>query len=702
MTFTPAKTLKDRSYIGLVLSQFLAAFNDQAIHIVAIFYASDLLHGYVRYADGRFDQKLIVSLVTACFISPFFFFSPLAGILADKYSKQRTIVFWKVAEVFITGLALFAFLLPHFVDGASMKTAATISSFLMIAAVFLMGTHSAFFVPAKYGIMPEILHTSILSRGNGLLEGTSFVSQILGTSFGGYLYFFCKSRPSEAAIDTGGLILGSEWKIGLVLFALAFVGAAFSLLVARIPAAAPDRQLTLNPLVPLAKNFGELRRSRPLVLATIGIAFFTFMTLFLRQTLLYQGETNKELGIAKQRNEAVAAADVGTKKSAEEPSQLDELWIATLVALLGFGVGAGCTLAGKLSGSRLELGLVPVGTMLLILLTIVLGFVARPPPEMHNVQSLFKTLSETALAQWGTIVCLLAIGLAAGLYIVPLYTLLQHRAPKDSKGNMVATSNFVNVTGGLMAVIMFYGVTYLFESIQGNKITPEDATQRAAYVAQVEAHQSIPRMLFFTASGATLLVLLAFVRLRPDFLLRMISYFKQPSRRTLRAIGADHVPSYGPLLIVSNASSLADWVNIVSVVDRKLSFVWQEPNANSSDAGLRGWALRTGIGNKLTDQPAQRGELLNLVQKQLLNNDLVGIPVIGLTALTVPEFQHLSHTRNEPNLRLLPIAVRSEAGQECVVVGGYLPAMAGWDELQAALQHLLTAPLESLAVDHGH
>ena len=698
MTFTPAKTLKDRSYIGLVLSQFLAAFNDQAIHIVAIFYASDLLHGYVHL--GGFDQKLIVSIVTACFISPFFFFSPLAGILADKYSKQRTIVFWKVAEVFITGLALFAFVLPHLVGGESMKTATTISSFLMIAAVFLMGTHSAFFVPAKYGIMPEILHTSVLSRGNGLLEGTSFVSQILGTSFGGYLYFFFKSRPSAAAVDSGGLILGSEWIIGLVLFVLAFVGAAFSMLVARIPAAAPERVLTLNPLVPLAKNFGELRRSRPLVLATIGIAFFTFMTLFLRQTLLYQGETNKELGLAKQRNNAVAAADAN--KPADEHGQLDELWIATLVALLGFGVGAGCTLAGKLSGSRLELGLVPIGTMLLILLTVVLGFVARPPPEMESNSGLFSVLSHTAAAQWGTILCLLAIGLAAGLYIVPLYTLLQHRAPKDSKGNMVATSNFVNVTGGLMAVIMFYGVTFLFESIQGNKISPEDATHRAEYVAQVESHQSIPRMLFFTASGATLLVLLVFVRMRPDFLLRMISYFKQPSRRSLRAIGADHVPSYGPLLIASNAASLADWLNVVSVIDRKLSFVWQEQGTDSADAGLQGWALRTGIGTELDTQPAQRGELLKLVQKQLLNNDLVGVPVVGPTAISVSEFQHFSHTKNEPNLRILPVAVRSEDGRVSIVVGSYLPATASWEELKSALQHLIHEPLEHFAQDHGH
>ncbi|MDX1962296.1 MAG: MFS transporter [Pirellulales bacterium] len=360
MNFIPATKLSDRSYVGLVLSQFLAAFNDQAIHIVAIFFASDLLHGYVHLPG--FDQKTIVSIVTACFIAPFFLFSPLAGILADKYSKQRTIVFWKIAEVFITGLALVGFLLPHTVGWgwADSKTIATISAFLVIAAVFLMGTHSAFFVPAKYGIMPEILHTSVLSRGNGILEGTSFVSNILGTSFGGYLYFFLKNRADPLA--------GGEWVIGLTLFALAWLGMAFAYLVAPIPAASPDRQFTLNPLVPLAKNFGELRRSKPLVLAVVGIAFFTFMTLFVRQTLLFQGESAKELHEARAHlaemtppasssNNPVppagatpdAPAQTSTTllptplvpPSAQPSQQLDELWIATLVALVGFGVGGG-------------------------------------------------------------------------------------------------------------------------------------------------------------------------------------------------------------------------------------------------------------------------------------------------------------------------------------------------------------------------
>ncbi len=91
MAFEPAHSLlKSRSYIGLVLAQFLAAFNDQAIHFVAIFYAGDML---VRYIGAKhLDEKAIVTIVTACFIAPFFFFSPLAGVLADKFSKRNTLV----------------------------------------------------------------------------------------------------------------------------------------------------------------------------------------------------------------------------------------------------------------------------------------------------------------------------------------------------------------------------------------------------------------------------------------------------------------------------------------------------------------------------------------------------------------------------------------------------------------------------------
>src|SRR5215471_11870283 len=216
--FRPSPTLKSRSFIGLVLSQFLAAFNDQASHIVAFFYATDMLVRFVGVP--HVDTKFVVSIVTACFITPFFLFSPLAGVLADKYSKRDIVVFWKLVEVGIMTVALGALLLPHLagLGIASSQVLAVVSSVTMVSIVFLMGTHSAFFVPAKYGMMPEILHTSILSRGNGLLEGTSFVANILGTVFGGVLY---SAHWVKSHIDSTGaenlLQPGNEWVIGLVL-----------------------------------------------------------------------------------------------------------------------------------------------------------------------------------------------------------------------------------------------------------------------------------------------------------------------------------------------------------------------------------------------------------------------------------------------------------------------------------------------------
>src|SRR5262249_51992398 len=156
-------------------------------------------------------------------------FSTLAGMLADKYSKRSTLVFWKLAEVGMMALALAGFLLPHFAgaDEATARTLALWSAALVISVVFLMETHSAFFVPAKYGVMPEILHPVVLSRGNGFLEGTSFVAQILGTTCGGILYTKLQStlhvQPSGSVLE-----LGNEWMIGVLLLVLAVVGAVAS------------------------------------------------------------------------------------------------------------------------------------------------------------------------------------------------------------------------------------------------------------------------------------------------------------------------------------------------------------------------------------------------------------------------------------------------------------------------------------------
>jgi acyl-[acyl-carrier-protein]-phospholipid O-acyltransferase/long-chain-fatty-acid--[acyl-carrier-protein] ligase len=707
MHWETSKTLASRSYLGLVLSQFLAAFNDQAIHFVAIFYASDLL---VRFAHvPKVDQKLVLAVVTACFIAPFFLFSPIAGILADKFSKRTTIVFWKAAEVGITALALLAFLMLHTIPWgwAAPETIGVISAVILIICVFAMGTHSAFFVPAKYGIMPEILHASVLSRGNGLLEGTSFISQILGTSFGGWLYTSVKSE-----IDfEGNLHPGHEWIIGLVLLVLAVLGVLLSLLVERIPAAAPGKRLTLNPFAPMAANFRELGRSRSLVLATIGIAFFTFMTLYMRQSLIFEGETRKELETmqarlkeferrdrvrtvdrtARDRNEVEAGTQeqasgslvgplAGDSSTLSEPQQ-SELRIAVLVALIGLGVGIGCSLAGQVSGNRLELGLLPVCVFSLVILTLLLAMVVG--------------------REAATVVALIAIGIAAGLYIVPMYTLLQHRAPKESKGAMVATSNFLNVTGGLVAVIVFYFVTFALQVLFGLSITSAEAERSrptlVAYIDQLGMAQRIPAMLFISASLITLIVLVLLCWQRPDFLLRALSWFRLPARRRLKAVNAEHLPATGAMIVATNCDNLEQWMHVVAVLDRFTRFV-QHENAADDDALLANAARKLGVALEAgSEHDPDHLQLLKRGQATLNAGDLVAIQVVGESSLT-PDAAILEALRTAAPAEILPVycgefpaqcpGEKPIPGRMSVVVGGRLPADASVADVRAALAKL--------------
>jgi acyl-[acyl-carrier-protein]-phospholipid O-acyltransferase/long-chain-fatty-acid--[acyl-carrier-protein] ligase len=563
--------LKSRSYIGLVVAQFLAGFNDQAIHFFAIFYAADMLIGYVGLR--RLDFKGIVSIVTACFILPFFVFSPLAGVLADKFSKRNTIVFWKRAEIGIMGVAFVGFLLPHVTrfGWGEPRALAVWSSVLVVSTVFMMGMHSTFFTPAKYGIMPEILHPSVLSRGNGLLEGLSFTGQILGTVFGGLMYGQWQSKYDH---PTRTLELGHEWVFGLILLGLAVIGAVASQLMDRVPAADADRPLSWQPWGTLRADLALLKRSRSLILATVGISFFTFMTLFIRQTLIFEGETAKEFHNYQQK---LAGSTAPAPHHLGSPDRRAEFRVAMLIAFVGLGVGMGCAAAGFISGDRIELGLVPCGAMLIVLLTAALAWVVPHP--------------------WGTRIGLVAVGSGAGLYIVPLYTLLQHRAPKNSKGSLVALSNFLNVTGGLIAVAVFFFITFALQSLFGLSLSSRDIELNRDklhdYVLQLQTQMQIPRLLFLSGSLITLVMLYLLCRQRPDFLIRALSWFRTPGRRHLHTAGMKHLPSDGRLILATNCHATTQWVNVNSAIDRNTRFLRPDaPGATDVDDPLLEWLGR--------------------------------------------------------------------------------------------------------------
>ncbi|MGH7854504.1 MAG: MFS transporter, partial [Candidatus Binatia bacterium] len=278
-------TLKQPGFFAFFWTQFLGAFNDNFLKIVVSFVALDLaVHGGPGY----------VEIIAFLFILPSALFSGYAGHLADVYSKRAILVAVKVCEIAIMLLAIAAFFTGHLHS--------------MLALVFLMGLHAAFFSPAKYGILPEMLPDKDLSRGNGLLEMSTFMAIILGTSVGSAIFALWKHNLPL---------------IGLLMLAIAVLGTLTSLRIARVPPSGAAKLFRLNPFGEIVDGLRRLRREKPLWLTVIGISYFWFLGALVQINMLFFG---KEL------------------------LQLDEFHIGLLGTFLAIGIGAGSLAAGRLSG----------------------------------------------------------------------------------------------------------------------------------------------------------------------------------------------------------------------------------------------------------------------------------------------------------------------------------------------------------------
>ena len=645
MAFQPADSLKNRTFFGLIVAQFLAGFNDQAIHASAMFFA---LH------QGALTEAQAISLMPILFFAPWAIFCTISGHLADRYSKTTALVTWKWAEVVISLVLIGGFYLgavEHHRAGA----------YIVLSTVFLMGTHAAFFAPAKYGAMPEILQPHILSRGNGILESTTFLAAILGTVCGGGLSWWFSGRE--------------QW-IGVVLLLLSLFGAGASLLIARLPPANPGR--VFHVIKPLVENLKVLLRSKPLALSALGIAFFVFMVAYMRQTMYKHGETRNP--------------------------RWDEFQTSLIVATGALGVGLGAPLAGYLSGGKVELGLVPLGCLGMIAATILAGF------QINHTLTL--------------VVALVIIGFFSGFYMVPLYTLLQHRAPKASKGDLVATSNFINVVGAMAASLLF------FLLVQGSRLTgfspavgqidrvavgtlkklqkdkhghlteiviqTEDGDQ--PFIARsnlpklefvdpldfsrqlleeevidfddnlfevfstslkigdqvivskyglrnvthfllrpanqvlkpVYDNEGLPSFLFFGAAVMTLGILTALVRKLPDFFVRSLFWMRSLGRFRLKAVNMHHLPTSGPVILAANCDRLESSLQLVSATDRSTLFVlWENPERRERAPLLRALAQRTSLVEVSKADHAAWMAAHGRAKKALHHGDLLAVTVDG-------------------------------------------------------------------------
>ena len=357
-------------------TQFQNAFSDNALKQLIIL----VLMTSAAASAGGGSQDRMVSLVTAVFSAPFILFAMLGGWLADRNSKQRVMVNVKVAEM---GIMAFA--------GLALATGNVV---LNLAAVFLMGCHSAIFAPSKYGILPEILPHEKLSWGNGILALLTFLGVILGTVAAGLF--------SDAL--KGYEVKGLEWIAGPILMVIAFVGWLLSRQITPVPAANPTCPVRINPVTDLWRQLSIMKQDRDLWRACWGNTGFYFISALVMMNVVVFGKSVLNL--------------TGTQNS------MLNVWLA-------LGIGFGSVVAGYASRGHIEYRLVPIGALGLALSTVPMG--------MDGVTAdTFR-------------ICMGCLGFSAGLFIVPVVTVIQHRPSPESKGAVQGSVSSLSFLGIMAA-----------------------------------------------------------------------------------------------------------------------------------------------------------------------------------------------------------------------------------------------------------
>lgn len=388
--------LARRRFLPFFVTQFLGALNDNVFKNAMVI--------VLAYRGGELfglSGPILVNLAAAVFILPFAFLSASAGQWADKFDKARLMQLVKLLEVLIMllGAAGFGLARPA----------------LLFMALFLLGCHSAIFGPAKYALMPQHLAREELVGGNGLVEMGTFVAILAGTLLGGGL----------VASRTIGVL-----PVSLATVGIAVAGYLSSRWIPRAPGADPDLRLNRNPFSETWRNLQLAARDRTMLLALLANSWFwfygaTFLTQFPSFT--------------------------------REVLDADETVATLLLTALSFGVGVGSLLCERLSRRGLNLGLVPFGlagmTLLAFALAAIAGGTAASGDGLRDVTDFLHAGGSRVLA------VLVGMGVCCGLYIVPLYALIQSRADHRQISRIIAANNVLNalamVLSALLAMALF-------------------------------------------------------------------------------------------------------------------------------------------------------------------------------------------------------------------------------------------------------
>lgn len=366
------------SFTYLNCTQFLVALIDNIYKFLIVYFLISI--------EGISSTHKIMGFTGATFVLPFLLFSATSGTLADRFSKRNIIIFAKTFEFLVMSIGIFSFYYES-----------VVGSYLLL---FLLATSSAIFGPSKYGILPELVSTEKISKANGLMTSFTFLAIILGTFLASILLDYSNRN----------FVLASSICAGL-----SFLGLTASLCIEYTPPSGSRKKFRLFFLREIFHSLTLASHDPSLLMAVLGSSFFLFLGAFVQLNII---------------------------PFAMQSLHLTDIQGGYLFLLTAIGIGTGALLAGKLSGTIVELGLVPIaGTLVAICCYLIDLF----SDHLYVVVPL-----------------LILLGLFGGMYQIPLDSFIQVTSPHRNRGQIIAATNFLSFFGVLMASVMVFMITGVF------------------------------------------------------------------------------------------------------------------------------------------------------------------------------------------------------------------------------------------------
>jgi MFS family permease len=391
-------------FLALIVTQFFGAANDNILKGVLTFMVVDGLWSGQLGTGGQ-------SFVGICFTVPFILLSGYAGQLADRYSKRTVSIVFKCAEIPIAIVAGIGFW--------------TGNLWLTLFSLILLTCQSAFFGPAKYGMIPELVGEGDLSRANGTINMMTNIAVIAGTLVAGAVSdaYWPKVEGVQPTVATSE---GWLWLPLVALLAVAIMGVISVLFLDRLPAGDKKLRFNWNPFAIYIESIRLMSKTRLLMVMMAWGYFYLLAGIAL---FLIPEYTN----ILK----------------------VDRLEASVLMAVMGIAIGVGCAAAGLISGHRIEPRLIPIGAAGLSLFFLLLGIV---PPWMPDWSPMVRVgFSNVSFFIMGA-------GFFAGFYIIPLQALLQKLSPDNERGRFLGTANAVSFAFMTLSAGVFFVLAKIFES----------------------------------------------------------------------------------------------------------------------------------------------------------------------------------------------------------------------------------------------